>query len=246
MDEVVVDLPQGRTAAWRVPGADPPIVCLHGAGVSSRENLPMLREFAGTRQAWSVDLPGFGASTSRAGVLGTAELGESLVCWLEATGLARSLLVGCSFGCQLATLVASRVPERVAGLVLVGPTTDPAARSWPTQLGRWLRNSVHEPRRLDALVLRDYRDAGARRVVKTFVECLDDRVEDRLPHVAAPTLVVRGERDAMVPRPWAEEVTRLLPRARLVTRAGLGHMVPFADPAGFAALVGRFVTEEVS
>lgn len=47
-----------------------------------------------------------------------------------------------------------------------------------------------------------------------------------------------------MPRPWAEEVTRLAPRGRLVTCRGSGHMVPFAEPASFAALVEHFVAEE--
>ncbi|UQA91182.1 alpha/beta fold hydrolase [Streptomyces halobius] len=47
------------------------------------------------------------------------------------------MLLGGSFGCQVAVVAAARHPDRIAGLVLVGPTVDPAARSFVRQLLRW-------------------------------------------------------------------------------------------------------------
>jgi pimeloyl-ACP methyl ester carboxylesterase len=232
--------------AWRVPGASPALVCVHGAGVSSRELLAFLREMAGTRETWAVDLPGFGASTSTAGVLGLSDLVTAVRAWLHAAGLDRAVLVGCSFGCQVVTEVALRAPEQVVGLVLMGPTTDPTAASWSAQIVRWVRNSVHEPPQLGPLIMRDYFDAGSRRVLGTFSTTLHDRLDERLSHIDVPTLVIRGARDAIVPQAWAEEVTRLLPHGRLITHTGSGHMVPFSDPAGFAALVEPFASSEVA
>jgi pimeloyl-ACP methyl ester carboxylesterase len=58
----------------------------------------------------------------------------------------------------------------------------------------------------------DYADAGVGRALGTFGHALADRIEDKLPLVQVPTLVVRGARDRIVPQAWAEEVTRLLPR----------------------------------
>jgi pimeloyl-ACP methyl ester carboxylesterase len=60
------------------------------------------------------------------------------------------------------------------------------------------------------LNLADYRDCGTRGMAAAFAESLRDRIENRLPAIAVPALVVRGECDALVPRPWAEEVTRLI------------------------------------
>jgi 2-hydroxy-6-oxonona-2,4-dienedioate hydrolase len=57
----------------------------------------------------------------------------------------------------------------------------------------------------------DYADAGVGRALRTFGRALADRIEDKLPLVQAPTLVVRGARDPIVPQAWAEEVSRLLP-----------------------------------
>ena len=45
---------------------------------------------------------------------------------------------------------------------------------------------------------------------------LADRIEEKLPHIQAPTLVVRGARDPLVPSRWAEGGHALLPHGRLV------------------------------
>ena len=92
---------------------------------------------------------------------------------------------------------------------------DAAARSLPSQTWRWLRDLLQE--RPDPRArLRDYRDAGLRRVLATYRLALRDRVEDKLPRVVAPTLVVRGPDDPIVSQAWAETVADLLPAGQLV------------------------------
>lgn len=46
----------------------------------------------------------------------------------------------------------------------------------------------------------------------TFQYQLHDRLEDKLPHIQAPVLVVRGARDPICNQHWCEEIVRLLPR----------------------------------
>lgn len=92
------------------------------------------------------------------------------------------------------------------------------------------------------LTFRDYREAGTRRVVSSFAASLADRIEDNLPTLTSPALVVRGEHDALVPQAWAEEVTRVLPHGRLTVSPKSAHMVPFSDPSGLAQRVERFLT----
>ena len=99
---------------------------------------------------------------------------------------------------------------------------DPAARSLPRQTWRWLRDTVQE--RPDPRArLRDYRDAGLRRVLATYRLALRDRVEDKLPGVVAPTLVVRGSDDPIVSQTWAETVAGLLPAGQLVVTGSGAH-----------------------
>jgi pimeloyl-ACP methyl ester carboxylesterase len=234
--------------AWSVRPARPvgatPVVCVHGAGISSRPLLPLVERLGTAVETWAVDLPGFGRSSRPAAPLGLTALGDVLADWLRAVDLPPVCLLGSSFGCQVVTDVAVHHPDGVRSLVLVGPTTDPLARTWPRTAARWLRNSVRESPRMVPVNVADYRDCGTRGVLFPFGESLRDRIEDRLPAITAPTLVVRGERDALVPRPWAEEVTRLIPRARLATVPRAPHMIPFREPEALAEIVTEFVRRD--
>jgi 2-hydroxy-6-oxonona-2,4-dienedioate hydrolase len=89
-------------------------------------------------------------------------------------------------------------------------------------------------------MLNDYRKAGRRRAWATARYLMADAIERKLPQVRAPTLVIRGERDPMVSQRWAEEVTRLLPEARLVVIPGAAHTVVRFAPHECAAAVRRF------
>ncbi|MFF4344794.1 alpha/beta fold hydrolase [Kitasatospora sp. NPDC001540] len=59
--------------------------------------------------------------------------------------------------------------------------------------------------------------------------------------VAAPVLVVAGERDGMIGTAPARLAAALHPAARLAVLPGVGHRPWVEDPAGFAALVGEFL-----
>jgi pimeloyl-ACP methyl ester carboxylesterase len=234
-----------QVAALRAgPATATPVVCVHGAGISSRPLRPLVERLGETTETWAVDLPGFGRSSRPREPLGIIALGDALADWMAAMNLPPACLLGSSFGCQIVTDVAIRHPAQVQSLILAGPTIDPAARTWPRTVARWLRNSVRESARMVPLNLADYRDCGTRGVIFAFRESLRDRIEDRLAAITMPTLVVRGERDVLVPPPWAEEVTRLIPDARLVTVPESPHMIPFRVPGALAELTTDFLRED--
>jgi pimeloyl-ACP methyl ester carboxylesterase len=189
---------------------------------------------------YAIDLPGFGLTDKPPEVLCVAGQADALASWIRAVGLERPALLAHSFGCQVAVDCAMRHPELAGRLVLVGPTTDPDARTAPRQVLRWLRNLPGERPGQLPLVVADYGDAGVRRVLRTFGRSLADRIEDKLPLAQVPTLVVRGARDPIVPQAWAEEATRLLPRGRLAVLPG-PHTLNFAAPDALAELVGPFL-----
>lgn len=222
------------------PGGGPTVVCVHGYVVSGRYFEPTLRALADRAEAWAPDLPGFGRSQKPPDVLDVGQLAEALLGWMDAAGVRAAVGLGNSAGCQTLVEAAVRRPDRFTHLVLNGPTTDPAARSGWRQVLRWARNSVGERPDQLPILLRDYLDAGLGRTLPTFRAFLGHRIEDLLPRVPHPTLVVRGQRDAIVPQGWAEEVTRLLRRGRLETVAGAAHTVNFSRPGPLAELVVGF------
>ena len=104
--------------------------------------MPLAAELAGHHPVQVVDLLGFGLSGDPGRVLGVAEHADHLAAWLEAGGLPPVAMLGNSFGCQVAVELAVRHPDRVRGLVLVGPTMDPSARTAPREVLRWLRDTA--------------------------------------------------------------------------------------------------------
>ncbi|TDE52786.1 alpha/beta hydrolase [Nonomuraea mesophila] len=239
-DHVVGDL---RVAGHRRRGPGQAVVCVHGAGVSSRELLPLVEVLGERYDAWAIDLPGFGASGKPDRPLVLPAQADVVAAWVERTGLERPCLLGVSYGCQVVVDVAVRHPEAAAALVLAGPTVDPRGRSPWRLAGQWLRNAPGESPRMMPLNVADYRDAGPRAVLAAFGESIRDRVEDKLPLVTVPALVIRGGKDRMVPQAWAEEVTRLLPYGRLEVMDGLPHMTVYRDPRRVADAVAGFLAE---
>lgn len=223
-------LPQGKITSRHVTGKGPAVVCVHGAGVSSRQNLPLLEVSGGVRETWALDLPGFGASTATEKDVSVGVLAEAVLDWLRAKDLTAPCLLGTSMGTQVVVEAAVRAPDDVGSLVLVGPTVDPQIRSWPLLVGHALLNNVAEGLSILGSHLTAYREAGTRRVVRSWSGSRNHRIERVLPKVDKPALVLRGGKDMLCSQAWAEEVTRLLPHGRLVTVPGEPHGVSQTAP----------------
>jgi pimeloyl-ACP methyl ester carboxylesterase len=217
-------------------GARLPVVGVHGLGVSSRHLLPSLELLWDERPVYAPDLPGFGASGRPAEVLGVAEHAAFLGDWFDTVALNRAVLLANSMGCQVATELALRAPDRVAALVLVGPTADPSAPTIAHQFARLALDSLRETPRLDFVVASAYLRAGPRRTLATARLMLAHRLDERLPLVGAPVVVVRGERDPIVSAPWAERLAELA-GTRLRTVPGAAHCAHFTAPWAVVAEV---------
>jgi 2-hydroxy-6-oxonona-2,4-dienedioate hydrolase len=233
----------------RLPMQSSPVIFVHGIGVSGRYLLPTAVRLAADLPVYVPDLPGFGLSSKPGRVLSVPELADALAAWMAAVPIRRATLLGNSFGCQIITAFAAAHPDAVSHVILQGPTMDPHARTAIQQLARWAINSFREPRvqgepALGAVVRRDYRDAGVRRVLGTFREALRDRIELHLPRVAAPALVVRGARDPIVPGRWATEAAALLPRGRLIVVRGAAHTMNYTSPDALARVTREFLRLE--
>jgi pimeloyl-ACP methyl ester carboxylesterase len=114
-----VTLDGGRAVAVRTwPGRGHPLVLLHGLLDSSAGWDDLAR--ASHRPCFAIDLPGFGSSSlpTRPRLDAYA---EDIAAVLDRLGVRSCTLVGHSLGGGVATAVAERVPERIAGLVLSAP-----------------------------------------------------------------------------------------------------------------------------
>jgi len=222
----------------------PPLILVHGLGVSSRYMMPTARRLAPHRTIYAPDLPGFGRSCKPSRPLNLTELSDALARWMESLGIERAVLLANSIGCQLVIDLALRRPELVEQLILVSPTVDSKARTAFHSFARLLLDIPHERWSLFFIALLDYLQAGVGRTAHTFAYAIQDRIEERLPFVRQPVLVVRGRLDPVVPERWAKEVNRLLPLSQLVVIQSAGHAVNHNSPEQLAQVVQDFLQRE--
>ena len=227
-----------------VAGEGMPVVLVHGFGVSGRYMLPLARSLAERFSVFVPDLPGYGRSQKPRVPLGIDGLADALAGCLDALELERPAFVANSMGCQVVTQLAVRLPEHVGPLVLIGPTVDPQRRLARSQLLSALRDSAREPLALLALAAHDDAVHGIGALLASFRSALADQIEQRLPLIEQPTLVLRGEDDAFVSAEWAEQVVALLPRGRLVVVPGEPHAVHYTRPDLVASVVRELLVEE--
>src|SRR5437660_7569446 len=182
-------------------GDGPPLVHLHGAGglrLSPAHDL-LAKQF----RVIAFEMPGFGASTENTRTKTMAELAATMAAAADQLGLDRFNLMGTSFGGKTALWLAVQSPERVLALVLESPAAirpEGAAPppSSPAEMARLLY--AYPERQPPTPPV----DPAIRAKAQALVGRLrgpdrDRNLEARLPQVAAPTLVVFGTRDRMIP-----------------------------------------------
>ena len=97
-----------------------------------------------------------------------------------------------------------------------------------------------EPPSFLPVLMRDFLAAGVTRTLRALQYALDDPIEEYLPHIDVPTLVVRGSRDPLVSQEWAEKVNHLLPNSQLAVIEGAAHAVNFNAPEQLVSLIRSF------
>ena len=219
------------------------VVLVHGLGVSGAYWMPTALRLAERFRVLVPDLPGFGDSDRPRRVLDIGELAAALASWMDAMEIDRAPLVANSLGCQVAVRLTMERPERVPRLILQGMTIDPEARSAPTQMARLLADAFVEPPSLLPLIVRDYLKCGPRRLIGTLQHILEDPIAHNLTRVEVPALVVRGDRDPIVPQRWAEESARLLPNGRLIVIPRAAHALNFGRPEEFTRVICDYLGE---
>ncbi|WCN83095.1 alpha/beta fold hydrolase [Micromonospora sp. LH3U1] len=208
----------------------PPVVLVHGLAVSHRYLTPLAVALSTTHPVYVPDLPGFGLTERPRGAYDVRRHADHLAAWLSAYRMPPVCLLGHSFGAEVAASVAATHPDAVRALVLAGPTSDPAARTRRALFGRWLVDNVREAPLQAPVLARDIWNARPWRVFATLSHSVHNAIEADLVEIAAPTLVLTGGRDPIVPPRWRNEATQLVPDANLVVVPGAPHNVATTDP----------------
>lgn len=227
-----------------VAGSGPPLVLLHGASSSGREDFGA--QVPALARSFTCHLPDARGHATTAwdpaasAGLHLPDLVDDLLGLLDALALPAVHLVGFSMGGATALATAVAAPERVLSLVLVGTSTEREPRtSVIRRLADVARIERQDPAWAAALARRHdpAQGEGAWRrlmpAIAAFVAAQEPASPAELRRAAMPTLVVVGDRDPIVPVGQAWAMARQLPDARLFVVPGCPHEVPSKRPRLF-------------
>ena len=241
----------------RVPGAEmhvsekgqgEPLLLLHGFGGCAAEWKELVPRLAARHRVIVVELRGHGRSTNPSRTFTMRQSAADVLAVLDSLRVPQVRAVGISAGAMTLLHVATRHPERVRGLVLVGATT-----AFGDQARAIMRGAVRD--QLPPEVLEGFTACATRgdaqvdellAQFRAFESMRDDPnfTAGDLARVTAPTLVMHGDRDDFFPVEIAVGMYRGIPKAQLWIVPGGGH-VPIHDPlVPFLDVVLRFFEEK--
>ncbi|WP_336712183.1 alpha/beta fold hydrolase [Arthrobacter sp. USHLN218] len=210
-------------------------VLVPGIGVSPRYFGPLAEALARIGTVHAVELPGFGGAQSPQEQVAIAQFAALVREALARIGVDSAVLIGHSMGAQIVAELAVSCPGLVQALVLLSPSANRHERSGRLQALRLAQDALRESPQLVWIVLSDYFRSGPRWYFRTLQELLRHHLEDVMPIIQVPTLIVRGGRDPIVPREWAAELAAAAPRGRFVEIEGEPHALMFGRPETVAA-----------
>lgn len=219
----------------------PPIVLVHGIGMSGECFLPFADELVAEHDVYVLDLPGYGTTPNPHRALTVPELGDIVAEVMGRLELDAPVVVGHSMGSQIIAHTIGEQPQLCAGYILIGPTVDPAARTLRAHAWRLFRDSLREPPKTNAVIFRNYLRMGPVRYLRTAHYMFADRIEETILGCAVPGLVVRGQQDPIANHTWSRHLAHLAPDAELVEISRARHAVQHTRPKELTAACAPFL-----
>jgi pimeloyl-ACP methyl ester carboxylesterase len=246
-------------------GLGEPLVFLNGLSGDHLYWMGQLRAFGKKYRCLALDNRDVGRTRAPARPYTTADLAGDVAGLLERLELPPAHVVGLSMGGMIAQELALAAPARVKSLVLVNtlarsdewfrgmlaafekirrqvgdtPAFFEAILPWWVSWRyiqdtervswlRWLLRQTPHPQPIDGFL----RQLGA--------TARHDALE-RVGQIVCPVLVVAGEDDCVCPPRYAAQLRERLREAQLKVVPGVGHALPFEDPARFTAILADFL-----
>jgi pimeloyl-ACP methyl ester carboxylesterase len=254
-----IDTKRGTSVRVFEAGSGTPLVFMHSAGGLFPQN-PFLDKLAERYHVFAPELPAYGESTGEELLEDMQDF--ALHGWdvITALGLSKPHLMGHSMGGMIAAEMACLAPNDLSKLVLID-----AAGLWinehpipdlfsflPHEFAQYL---FHDRTQGEAMLtggldlknpeaLKEFYIGNSKRLSmagKILFPIPNRRLSKRLYRLTAPTLVVWGKSDTLIPPVYADRFKALISQAEVVRIAEAGHMVPYEQPEVFVSAVTRFL-----
>jgi 3-oxoadipate enol-lactonase len=250
---------------WESTGAGAPVLLVMGLGMTATGWWRTVPALAESFRVVSFDNRGVGRSGRPSGPYTVAHMADDAAAVLDSADEERAHVYGVSLGGMIAQELALRHPRRVASLVL-GATTPGGAGAAPPDGATlaFFRRRAQMPAEeaVWASVPYNYGRATRRHHAQRIADDIEQRLRfpieprpyaaqlgaalghdtlGRLAQLSAPTLVVHGEEDRMVPPDNARILARAIRGARLELWPAAGHLY-FTDRPEVDRSVARFLS----
>ena len=210
-----------------------------------------LHYFAGSLRCWvhvagdlsreyrclCIDLPGFGGLPKPGVDVGVEEMARALGQVVEQLSLGPVVLVGHSMGTQWVVETALQRPELLTTVVAMGPVADDRYRTILRQTRALAVDTLGEPPTVNAIVFTDYLRCGVPWYLTQLRHMLAYPLEDRVPSLTMPLLLIRGGADPIAGLEWCRRLRGSAPRAELVVIPGHHHVAQHSAPKAVASAI---------
>ncbi|TGV11441.1 alpha/beta fold hydrolase [Mesorhizobium sp. M8A.F.Ca.ET.173.01.1.1] len=237
----------GDLPCHRESGDGSPLVFLHSMAGSAQSWQPQIEALRGTHRCVAWDMPGYGESPAIGATTPMAEVADLLARFLrEKIGVERAHLVGLSVGGMILQSFGARHPEMVASLTIMDSSPKFAFGS-SMRPGKFIDPILTQLD--DGVAVSDFANAMVRAIMAAETpetirsEGVDamrrarreglalctrligghDGLAD-LPRIAAPTLVLVGEKDGETPPSYSAEIAARIDGAEMQVIPGAGHL----------------------
>ena len=210
----------GIELEYRISGSGEPLLLLHGFGSCIDQSWgAIIPDLAKSYRVIAVNQRGHGASTNPSGRFTHAQSAEDIKSLMDALGIKQARAIGFSSGGMTLLHLATRYPDRISKLVVVGATTRfgdqarlimraVAASGLPAPVrAQFEKCAVRGPAQANELV----RQFGA---FKDSYTDMNFQPSD-LARIKASTLIVHGDRDEFFPVSIPVEMYGAIPQSQL-------------------------------
>ena len=243
--------------------APSPLLLIHGFPLDRTLWAEQVRGLSKVARVIAPDLRGFGESDMPSGAVTMETYADDLHGLLDALGIESAVIAGLSMGGYIALALHRRAPARVRGLILADTKAGPdspeaksgrddlivlARKAGSGAIGDKMLPKMLAPRTVlerpeVATIVRAMMARQPVAGVIAALEAMRDRPDSTpaLSQITAPTLIVTGAEDTLIPAREGEAMRQAIHGARLVSIPGAAHLANLDQPDAFNEAVRLFL-----